>query len=88
MDKARFAWVMSGLSQYELTKAEEVFLKAASEDFDRNQALTEKQEERIEALYKLKSKLKPKLKPNKYPSAPNESPKIAKPRRPSWKRVF
>jgi len=84
MDKARFAWVMSGLSQYELTKAEEVFLKAASEDFDRNQALTEKQEERVEALYKLKSQLKP----NKYPSAPNESPKIAKPRRPSWKRVF
>ena len=84
MDKARFAWVMSGLSQYELTKAEEVFLKAASEDFDRNQALTEKQEERIEALYKLKSQLKP----NKYLSAPKESPQKAKPRRPSWKRVF
>ena len=84
MDKARLAWVLSGLSQYELTKAEEVFLKTASEDFDRNQALTEKQEGRIEALYKLKSKLKP----NKYPSASNESPKKAKPRRPSSKKVF
>ena len=83
MDKARLAWVMSGLSQYELTKAEEVFLKTASEDFDRNQALTEKQEERIEALYKLKSQLIP----NKYPSTPKESPQKAKPRRPSWKRV-
>ncbi len=50
MDKARLAWIMSGLSQYELTKAEEVFLKTASEDFGRNQALTEKLEERIEAL--------------------------------------
>ncbi len=84
MDKARLAWVMSGLNQYELTKAEEVFLKTASEDFDRNQVLTEKQEERIEALYKLKSQLKP----NKHPSAPKESPQKAKPRRPSWKTVF
>ncbi len=83
MDKARLAWVMSGLSQYELTKAEEVFLKTASEDFDRNRALTEKQEKRIEALYKLKSQLIP----NKYPSALKESSKKAKPRRPSWKRV-
>ncbi len=83
MDKARLAWVMSGLSQYELTKAEEVFLKTASEDFDRNQALTEKQEERIETLYKLKSQLIP----NKYPSPLKESPKKAKPRRPTWKRV-
>ena len=83
MNKARLAWVMSGLSQYQLTKAEEVFLKTASEDFDRNQALTEKQEERIEALYKLKSQLVP----NKPPSAPKESTKKAKPWRPSWKRV-
>ena len=81
MDEARLAWVLSGLSQYELTKAEEVFLKTASEDFDRNQALTEKQEERIEALYKLKSQLIP----NKYPSAPKESPKNAKPRRSRWR---
>ena len=84
MDKARLAWVMSGLSQYELTKAEEVFLKAASEDLARNQALTEKQEERIEALYKQKSQLIP----NKHRSALKESPKKGKPRRPSRKRVF
>ena len=83
MEKGRFDWVMSGLSQYELTKAEELFLKTASEDLDRNQALTEKQEQRIEALYKLKSQLTP----NKYPSAPKESPQKAKPRRPSWKRA-
>ncbi len=83
MDKARLAWVMSGLSQYELTKAEEVFLKTASEDFDRNRALTEKQEKRIEALYKLKSQLIP----NKYRPTPKESPQKAKPRRPIWKRV-
>ncbi len=85
MDKARLAWVMSGLSQYELTKAEEVFLKTASEDFDRNQALTEKQEERIEALYRLKSQWIP----NRHLSAPipKESPQKGKSRRPSWKRV-
>ncbi len=83
MDRARLAWVMSGLSQYELTKAEEVFLKTASEDFDRNQALTEQQEKRIEALYKAKSRLIP----NKYPSASKESPQKMKPRRPSWKRA-
>jgi len=84
MDKARLDWVISGLSHYELTKAEEVFLKTASEDFDRNQALTEKQEERIEALYKQKSQLIP----NKHRSALKESPQKAKPRRPSSKRVF
>ncbi|HMK64792.1 MAG TPA: hypothetical protein VK564_03295 [Thermodesulfobacteriota bacterium] len=84
MDKSRLDWVISGLTQYELTKAEEVFLKTASEDFDRNQALTEKQEARIEALYKLKSLLKP----NKYSSAPKESPKKVKPRKPNWKTRF
>ncbi len=83
MDKARLTWVMSGLSQYELTKAEEAFLKTASEDLDRNQALTEKQEERIEALYRLKSQLVP----NKRPSVPKQSPKKAKFRMPDWKRV-
>ncbi len=83
MDKGRFDWVMSGLSQYELTKAEEVFLKTASEDLDRNQALTEKQEERIEALYRLKSQLVP----NKRPSALKQTPKKAKFQMPSWKRM-
>ncbi len=71
MTKARFDWIISGLEQYELTKAEEVFLKTASEDFDRNQALTEKQEKRIESLYKLTSQMVP----NKYPSAPIQTPK-------------
>jgi len=84
MDKARLDWVISGLNHYVLTKAEEAFLKTASEDLGKNLALTEKQEERIEALYKLKSQLIP----NKYPSALKESPKKVKPRRPSWKRVF
>ncbi len=84
MDKGRFDWVMSGLNQYELTKAEQVFLKTASEGLDRNQALTEQQENRIEALYRGKSQLKP----NKYPSAPKESPKKGKPRRPSWNRAY
>ena len=83
MDKGRLDWVMSGLSQYELTKAEEVFLKTASEDFGRNQALTEKQEERIESLYKQKSQLVP----NKHILALKETPKKAKPRRPNWKRM-
>ena len=84
MDKARLDWVISGLNQHLLTKAEDVFLKTASEDFDRNQALTEKQEERMEALYKQKSQLMP----DKNRSAFKESPKKAKPRRPSWKTVF
>ncbi len=83
MDKARLTWVMSGLSHYALTKAEEAFLKAVSEDVDRNQALTEKQEKRIEALYKGKSLLIP----DKYRSALKEIPKKTKPRRPNWKRM-
>ncbi len=78
MDKARLAWIMSGLTQYELTKAEEAFLKTVSADFNRSHALTEKQEQRVEALYKLKSQLIP----NKYPSVPKESAQKAKPRRP------
>ena len=82
MDKARLDWVMSGLNQYALTKAEGVFLKTASEDFDRKQALTERQEERLETLYKQKSQLIP----NKNHFAFKESsPKKAKPRRPSGK---
>ena len=84
MDKARLDWVMSGLNQYALTKAEDVFLKTASEDFDRNQTLTEKQEERIETLYKQKSLLIP----NKNRFASKESPKKTKPRRPSGKILF
>jgi len=84
MDKARLDWVMSGLNQHVLTKAEDVFLKTASEDFDRNKALTEKQEERIETIYKQKSLLIP----NKNRFASKESPKKTKPRRPSGKILF
>jgi len=85
MDKARLDWVISGLNQYALTKAEDVFLKIASEDFDRNQALTEKQEERIETLYKQKSLLMP----NKNRFAVEKSPQRekARPRKPSGKIV-
>ena len=84
MDKARLDWVMSGLNQHVLTKAEDVFLKTASEDFDRNQTLSERQEERMEALYKQKSQLIP----DKNRSALKERPKKVKPRRPSGKIVF
>ena len=50
---------MSGLSQYRLTKNEDQFIKSASEDFYKTQMLTERQEERLENLYKEKSKSKP-----------------------------
>lgn len=62
MNKARLEWVMSGLNQYALTTAEDLFLKTASADFDKNQLLTERQEERLENLYKEKSKLLPNKK--------------------------
>jgi hypothetical protein len=83
MNRARLDWVMSGLNQYALTKAEDVFLKTASEDFDKNQVLTKSQEERIETLYKQKSLLIP----NKNQFVIREgSPKV-KPRRPTGKIV-
>jgi hypothetical protein len=59
MNKGRLEWVMSGLSGYKLTESEAQFLKSASEDFDKKQMLTERQEERLENLYKEKSKSKP-----------------------------
>jgi hypothetical protein len=59
MNKERLEWIRSGLSQYALTEAEEQFLKTALEDFAKNQALTEKQEARLETLYEHKSKMKP-----------------------------
>ncbi len=67
MNKARLEWVMSGLKEHALTKAEALFLKAVSATFDRNQALTTHQEERLENLYKEKSKLTPN-KPNRQPN--------------------
>jgi hypothetical protein len=82
MNKARLEWVMSGLIQHALTKAEDQFLKTASEDFSKNQALTESQEQRLETLYKEKSQSVP----NKDRFAFRESsPKKAKPMRPSGK---
>ena len=80
MNKERLEWVVSGLNQHALTKAEDQFLRTAMEDFGKNQTLTEHQEERLENLYREKSKLEP----NKNPFAFKESLKKAKPRRPRW----
>jgi hypothetical protein len=80
MNKERLEWVISGLNQHALTKAEDQFLKTAMEDFDRNQTLTLHQEERLENLYREKSKLEP----NKNHFAFKESPKKTRPRRPHW----
>jgi hypothetical protein len=85
MNKERLEWVMSGLNQHVLTKAEDQFLKTALEDFGKNQSLTEHQEEKLESLYKEKSKLIP----NKNQVSPKGStPKKIRPRRPHWKSVF
>jgi hypothetical protein len=62
MNKERLDWVVSGLNQHALTKAEDQFLKTALENFDKNQALTERQEKRLEKLYKEKSQLIPNKK--------------------------
>jgi hypothetical protein len=62
MNKERLDWVMSGLNQHTLTKAEDQFLKTALEDFDKNHALTERQEKRLEKLYKEKSQSIPNKK--------------------------
>lgn len=84
MNKARLDWVISGLNQYALTKSEDQFLKTALEDFDRNQALTERQEERLENLYKEKSLSIPNKKRD-YFSFKKSSPQKAPPRRPHAK---
>jgi hypothetical protein len=59
MKKERLEWIVSGLNQYALSEAEEQFLKTALEGFDKNQALTGKQEERLETLYEQRSKMTP-----------------------------
>ena len=59
MNKERLEWIVSGLNQYALTEAEEQFLKTVLEDFDKNQVLTGKQEEKLETLYEQKSKMTP-----------------------------
>jgi len=82
MDKQRLDWVLSGLNQYALTKAEDHFLKVVSADFDKNQAITEHQEERLELFYRQKSLLIPNR--NRF-SLKESGPKKAKPRRPTGK---
>ena len=59
MNKERLEWIVSGINQYALTEAEERFLKTVLEDFNKNQVLTGKQEERLETLYEQKSKMTP-----------------------------
>ncbi len=86
MNKARLEWVMSGLNQYALTKAEDQFLKTAVEDFNKNRALTEPQEDRLESLYKEKSQSIPNKKSDRF-AVKKSSPKKVEPRRPRT-RVF
>jgi len=84
MNKARLEWVMSGLNQYALTDAEDLFLKSASADFDKNQGLTERQEERLENLYKEKSRLLPSKKSDRF-SVKKSTPAKTRPRMPRGK---
>ena len=84
MNKARLDWVISGLNRYALTKSEDQFLKTALEDFDKNHALTERQEERLENLYKEKSQSIPNKKLDHF-SFKKSSPQKAAPRRPHTK---
>jgi superfamily II DNA helicase RecQ len=88
MKKDRLEWVMSGLNQYNLTKTEDQFIKTALQDFDKNQALTEHQEEKLESLYKEKSKLTPNKKSSSYFTFAETIPKKTKARRPRPKNVF
>jgi hypothetical protein len=81
MNKERLDWVMSGLNQHALTEAEDQFLKTALEDFDKNHALTERQEERLESLYKEKSQSLPNKKSDHFPSKKSSSKKT-EPRKP------
>jgi hypothetical protein len=88
MNKERLEWVMSGLGQHALTKAEDQFLRTALEDFDKNNALTELQEVRIESLYKEKSKLIPNKNSSNYFSFKESSPQKGRPRKSRAKMVF
>ena len=81
MNKDRLDWIMSGLNKHLLTKYEDHFLKSVLEDFDKNHALTEQQEERLERLYKEKSQLNPNKKLN-YFSFRESTPKKRPLRRP------
>ena len=84
MNKARLEWIMSGLSQYKLTRNEDLFVKSAMEDFER-QVLTAEHEERLESLYKEKSTLKPNKNSSNYFSFKESTPKKGKPRKPRGK---
>jgi predicted flavoprotein YhiN len=88
MNKERLEWIMSGLTQYKLTKNEDQFIKSALEDFDQKQMLTAQQEERIEILYREKSKLKPNKNSSDYFSFKETTPKKARVRRPLAKDVL
>jgi len=82
MNKDRLEWIISGLNQYQLTKAEDQFVKSALGDFDQHHTLTGDREERLETLYKEKSKLKPNKNSPGYFSFKESPPKKVKPRRP------
>jgi hypothetical protein len=88
MNKDRLEWVMSGLNQHALTKAEDQFIKSASGDFDQKQMLTERQEERLENLYKEKSKSKPNKNSPDYFSFQEATPKKVRVRKPFAKDVL
>ena len=88
MNKDRLEWIMSGLNQYNLTKAEDQFIKSVSGYFDQHMLLTAQQEERIESLYKEKSKLIPNKKSSDYFSFQETPPKKARPRKPFAKDVL
>ena len=86
MNKGRLEWVMSGLNQYALTQSEDQFLKTALGDFDKNHALTERQEDRLETLYKEKSQSIPNKKSDRFSVKKSNTQKV-KPKRPRI-RVF
>ena len=77
MTKDRLEWVLSGLGRYKLTSGEEQFLKAAENDFRQKDRLTDKQEERLENLYREKSRMTPdKTGPHSAESKGAEKPKF------------
>jgi hypothetical protein len=84
MNQERLEWIISGLNRYVLTKAEGHTVKTALEDFTKNRALTEVQEEKLENLYKEKSKLIP----NKKNSPFEENSKKTNPRKARWKPFY
>ena len=88
MNKERLEWVLSGLNQYKLTKNEDEFIKSALGDFDQKQTLTERQEERLETLYKEKSKTTPNKNFSDSSSFQKTPPKKGRLRKPFAKDVL